>query len=160
MAAVAIPSPSPATATEDTTPSSENNPPAATLSQEEFAAFINDPRLNRVFQLPAELLHGHPGTFQISYADYGFHHEDGGDNELGEEQVLLFFGPLLSSRLWNAAKDGLAKRYRVRLVNVERPGIGRTDSVPAERMLEVWRGTLTSLIQLYTRKDPILLTNC
>jgi len=142
MAAVVIPTISVPPATENNTPSSENNPPPKAVSEEDFNTFINDPRLNRLFELPAELLHGLPQPFQISYADYGFHREAGDDSEPEEEQVLLFFGPLLSSRLWNAAKDELAKRYRVRLVNVERPGIGKTTSVPAGRMLEVWRGKL------------------
>ena len=72
--------------------------------------------------------------------------------EHGEEQVFLFFGPLLSSRLFNTAKDGLAKRYKVRIVNPERPGIGKTDSVPAEKLLEVWRGE-------YTDSDVLLGTS-
>lgn len=117
---------------------------AKTLSSEEFTAFINDPRLNRTFQLPADPSRGRPEPFQVSYADYGFHREDAGDHDGGgeEEQVFLFFGPLLSSRFWNAAKKELAERYKVRIVNAERPGIGKTDSVPAERLLEVWRGEL------------------
>ncbi|ETI29176.1 hypothetical protein G647_01629 [Cladophialophora carrionii CBS 160.54] len=118
---------------------------AKKLSQEEFTAYINDPRLNRTFQLPADPSRGRTTPFQVSYADFGYHREDGHDDH-GEEQVLLFFGPLMSSRLHNAAKDGLAKRYKVRIVNAERPGIGKTDSVPAERLLEVWREAIAALL--------------
>lgn len=138
-----MPSTSLTTATKTTTSShkttTKTTTTAKTLSQEDFTAYINDPRLNRTFQLPADPSRGRPKPFQVSYADFGFHREDTRDDD-GEEQVLLFFGPLVSSRLFNTAKDGLAKRYKVRIVNAERPGIGKTDSVPAERLLEVWRG--------------------
>jgi hypothetical protein len=109
------------------------------LSLEEFNVYIDDPRLSRTFELPADPSRGRPKPFQVSYADYGYHREDAGDDE-GEEHVLLFFGPLMSSRLFNAAKDKLAKRYKVRILNAERPGIGKTDDLPAERLLEVWWG--------------------
>ncbi|EXJ65244.1 hypothetical protein A1O7_01585 [Cladophialophora yegresii CBS 114405] len=115
------------------------------LSPEEVTAYINDPCLNRTFHLPADPLRGRPKPFLVSYADFGFHREGALDDH-GEEQVLLFFGPLVSSRLHNAAKDGLAKSYKVRILNVERPGIGKTDSVPAERLLEVWRGVIAALL--------------
>ncbi|EXJ85984.1 hypothetical protein A1O1_06353 [Capronia coronata CBS 617.96] len=117
-----------------------------TLSPEEFTTYINDPCLNRTFQLPADPSRGRPEAFQVSYADFGYHREDAGDDSDREEQVFLFFGPLMSSRLFHGAKDGLAKRYKVRFVSAERPGIGKTDSVPAERMLEVWREVMPALL--------------
>lgn len=144
MASPDIPLTSPTTATAGKT-ATKTTTTGKTLSQGEFDAFINDPRFNRTFQLPADPSHGRPEPFQVSYADFGFHREDAGDGDGdGEEQVLLFFGPLMSSRFFNAAKDELAKRYKVRIVNAERPGIGKTDSVPAERLLEVWRGESTN----------------
>ncbi|KAF2230349.1 hypothetical protein EV356DRAFT_509172 [Viridothelium virens] len=149
MALVDIPSTSSTLATRTTTSFSrtttKTSTPAISLSPEEFKAYINDPRFNRTFQLPADPSRGRPKPFQISYSDFGFHREDAGDDD-SEEQVLLFFGPLTSSRFFNIAKDGLAKRYKVRVVNAERPGIGKTDSVPAERLLEVWRDAIPALL--------------
>jgi hypothetical protein len=136
MASPDIISNSPATVTNTTTKTTTKD---KALSPEEFTIYINDPRFNRTFQLPANPSRGRPKPFQVSYADFGFHSEDS-SGEDGDEQVLLFFGPLVSSRLFNTAKDGLAKRYKVRILNAERPGIGKTDSVPAERLLEIWRG--------------------
>lgn len=114
-----------------------------TLSKEEFSVYINDPRFNLTFQPPADPSHGRLEPFQVSYADFGFHRDDA-SNDDSAEQVLLFFGPLMSSRLFHTAKDEMAKRYKVRIVNVERPGIGRTDSVPADKLLKVWRGELST----------------
>lgn len=115
------------------------------FSPEEFDAYISDPRFNRIFELPADPSRGRPKPFQVSYADFGFHREDNASDDAEDEQVLLFFGPLVSSRLHNIAKDGLAKRYKVRIVSAERPGIGKTDSVPAEKLLEIWRGKSMNL---------------
>src|ERR1700743_311705 len=105
--------PAPDTSTSTTT---AMNPTTITKtkppSKAELTAFINDPRFNQTFQLPADPSRGRPKPFQVSYADFGFHREDGDQQE--PEQVLLFFGPLMSSRLLNVTKDGLAKRYKVR----------------------------------------------
>ncbi|KIW64358.1 hypothetical protein PV04_09300 [Phialophora macrospora] len=139
MAAAAVPSTSPTTAMKTTTSSAKK------LSPEEFTVYIDDPRLSRTFQLPADPSRGRTKPFQVSYADYGFHRDDTGDDDR-EEHVLLFFGPLMSSRLFNAAKDRLAKRYKVRIVNAERPGIGNTDDVPAEKLLEVWQEAIPALL--------------
>ena len=147
VASLHMPFTSPTAATTTSTPTTNT---AEILSPEDFTAYINDPRLNRTFQLPADPSRSRPKPLQVSYADIGFHREDAGDDD-GEEQVFLFFGPLMSSRLFNTAKDGLAKRYKVRIVNPERPGIGKTDSVPAEKLLEVWRGE-------YTNSDVLLRT--
>lgn len=121
------------------TSSSNNVSLAGGISPEDLDNHISDARLNRTFQLPADPSRGRPRPLQISYADFGFVREDGSD-EGGEERVLLFFGALMSSRLFHAAKDGMAKRYKARIVTAERPGIGKTDSVPAEMRLQVWRG--------------------
>jgi hypothetical protein len=130
-----MPSTAATTATETTT---ETTTATKISSTEEFTAYLSDPRFNRIFQLPADPSRCRPKSLQVSYADYGFHREAaGGDN--GEEQVLLFFGPLMSSRFLNAAKDALAKRYKVRIVSAERPGVGKTDVLPADKRLEVWR---------------------
>ncbi|KAL9095904.1 MAG: hypothetical protein Q9165_001901 [Trypethelium subeluteriae] len=132
MALPDMPSTSSTTPTETTTSSSKTTTKTSTaaksLSPEDFTAYISDSRFNRIFQLPADPSRGHAGD-----------HTD-------EEQVLLFFGPLVSSRLFNTAKEELAKRYKIRIVNAERPGIGKTDSVPAERLLSVWREAIPALL--------------
>lgn len=136
MASADVISSSPAQATAC---ASSSKPKAKAISLDEFNAYVNDPRLNRTFQLPADPSRGRLQPFQVSYADFGFHREDGHDDD-GEERVLLFFGPLMSSRLFNSVKDELAKQYKVRILTAERPGIGKTDDMPAEKLLEIWRG--------------------
>ena len=104
----------------------------------EFNAYINDPRFNQTSQLSLNPSLGLPSPFQISYADFGYRGDD--------EQILLYFGPLMSSRFNSIAKDELAKKYRVRIIYPERPGIGKTDFAPAERLLSVWRQAIPALL--------------
>jgi hypothetical protein len=75
---------------------SKDTSKAATVSQEDFEAWISDERFNCLFQLPADPSHGRPHPLQVSYADYGYRN----DTAKGEEHVLLFFGPLMSSPLF------------------------------------------------------------
>lgn len=124
-------------------------------TKQQYEEYLNDARFHKTFQLPADPSRGREKPFTVKYADFGFHRDDlstdgqqqeereteAGDAE--EEHVILFFGPLLASRLVHVAKDAMFKRHRVRLVNPDRPGIGGTDAVPAEKLLETWRGMLS-----------------
>lgn len=113
------------------------------LSQADFDAWINDPRFNRTFRLPADPAGGDGNKeINVSYADFGYHRDADTveDAVEDEEDVLLFFGPLMSSQFLSAAKDGMAKRHKVRVIHVARPGIGKSDAVPAEKRLEDCRG--------------------
>jgi hypothetical protein len=95
------------------------------------ADFIEDPRFHRVFEFPADPENGRPGVFRVTYADFGYRNESDPD----QENVLLFFGPLMGSRLAHIPKDDLAKRHKIRVINADRPGTGQTERVgPSERM--------------------------
>lgn len=49
------------------------------------------------------------------YADDGFH--DDHEENAGQEDVFLFFGPMMCLRLTHVAKDAEAKRLGVRVVD-------------------------------------------
>lgn len=100
--------------------------------------FLDDPRFSRTFefQLPDHLANGRTAPFKVGYADFGYHDEE----HPGQERVFLYFAPLLSSRLVHVAKDELAKKHKVRIINPDRPGMGMTDGAEADKRLEVWRG--------------------
>ncbi|KAK3307246.1 uncharacterized protein B0T15DRAFT_553729 [Chaetomium strumarium] len=116
--------------------------------------FLNDARFHRTFTLPADPSHGRPRPFTIKYADYGYHnnnHNTAHPEEEEEEQekaerVLLFFSPLMGSRLLHICKDALARRHRIRIINPDRPGIGGTDAAPAGDRLALWRDALPALL--------------
>ncbi|KAK4232750.1 hypothetical protein C8A03DRAFT_39624 [Achaetomium macrosporum] len=104
--------------------------------------FLNDPRFNRTFSLPADPSRGRPRDFTIKYADYGYYNAAHSD----QERVLLFFSPLMGSRLLHICKDDLARKHRIRIINPDRPGIGGTDGAPARDRLALWRDALPALL--------------
>lgn len=98
--------------------------------------FLHDPRFRQTFELPADAARGRPEPLRVTYADYGYRNEAHPE----DENVWLFFGPLVGSRMLHVTKDALAKRHKVRIVSPDRPGIGGTDDVMAERRMPVWLG--------------------
>ncbi|POR34797.1 Uncharacterized protein TPAR_05021 [Tolypocladium paradoxum] len=121
--------------------------PALPLQQGTTAAeldqFLDDPRFTQTFELPADAARGRPEPLRVTYADYGYRNEA----HPGEEKVLLFFAPLVGSRMIHVAKDALAKRHKIRIVNPDRPGIGGTDDVMAERRMPVWLDVIPALLK-------------
>ncbi|RFU79340.1 alpha beta hydrolase fold family [Trichoderma arundinaceum] len=97
---------------------------------------INDPRFNKTIELSVDPAVGCPSSFKVTYADYGYRNEVHPE----EENVFLFYGPLLGSRLAHAAKDGIAKKHKIRILNLDRPGIGGTDAVDVKQRMSLWSG--------------------
>ncbi|KAL3952603.1 hypothetical protein ACCO45_012546 [Purpureocillium lilacinum] len=121
----------------------DDNTTVTDASPASYDSFLRDPRFRRTFTLPADAAKGRPEELQVTYADYGYRNEQEGPDD---ENVLLFFAPLLGSRMWHVAKDALAKRHKVRIINVDRPGVGGTGEVPAERRVAVWRDVIMGLL--------------
>ncbi|KAF9882299.1 interferon-induced gtp-binding protein mx2 [Colletotrichum karsti] len=102
---------------------------ASTTTQEEqvfpdAAEYLSDPRFHQSFTLPADP--SLPPDFKVTYSDYGFRDAEHPDRE----NVLLWCSGLLGSRYLHIAKDSLAKRHKVRIIDIDRPGFGGTTPVP------------------------------
>ncbi|KAI0125982.1 hypothetical protein BJ170DRAFT_702897 [Xylariales sp. AK1849] len=104
-------------------------------------AYIGDARFSQTFTLPPGP--GRPEPFQVTYSDYGYRNPA----EPEQENVLLFCGPLLCTRFLHIAKDELAKRHHVRIINPDRPGIGGTTAVDAHLRLNIWLEIVPALMQ-------------
>lgn len=102
------------------------------------ADYVNDPRFSRTFELPADPARGRTKPFKVTYADYGYRNEDHPE----QENVLLFFGSLMASRLIHIPKDELAKKYKIRIIDPDRPGVGGTDDVDVKNRMSTWLGTI------------------
>jgi hypothetical protein len=100
------------------------------------SSYIDDPRFNRVFRYHPDPINGRATEFTVKYADYGYHNE----GKPLQENVFLFYGSLLASRLVHIAKDRLAKEHRIRIIHLDRPGIGGTDSSDGYNSMTLWRG--------------------
>ncbi|XWX01734.1 hypothetical protein V2A60_009763 [Cordyceps javanica] len=103
---------------------------------------FDDPRFSREYRLPENTVEGRPEALKITYADYGYRNEENPE----EENVFLFFPPLLGSRWMHIAKDDLAKKHKVRIINIERPGYGGTDEVEVQDRLRVWQCAIPALL--------------
>ncbi|WYZ41799.1 hypothetical protein EsH8_V_000694 [Colletotrichum jinshuiense] len=105
------------------------------------AEFLNDPRFHQTFTLPAGPNRPHP--FQVTYSDYGYRNVD----DPSREHVMLLCGPLLGSRYLHIAKDELAKKYGVRIINPDRPGFGGTSEVGVQDRVRVWLEMVPALLE-------------
>ncbi|KAF5977303.1 alpha beta hydrolase fold family [Fusarium coicis] len=112
---------------------------ATTAGVKDPEAFLQDRRFSQTFQLPADPSDDH-GSLQVKYSDYGYHNA-------ADENVLLFFAPLCASRIFHCAKDELAKKYRVRIVVMDRPGFGGTDPVKVEKRPAMCRKMTLALLK-------------
>ncbi|CAF3615085.1 unnamed protein product [Fusarium graminearum] len=105
--------------------------------------FLKDPRFSQTFQIEADPSNGFPTAIKVKYADYGYRNP----SDPSEENVLLFFAPLCASRIIHCAKDELAKKHRVRVVTMDRPGFGGTDPVKLEQRAVLCRKMTLALLR-------------
>ncbi|KAF5027127.1 hypothetical protein F66182_753 [Fusarium sp. NRRL 66182] len=104
--------------------------------------FLQDLRFNQHFQLPADPSDDHP-SLRVKYADYGYRNQ----TKPEDENVLLFFAPMCASRMIHVGKDELAKKYRVRIIVVDRPGFGGTEPVKLENRAFLCRKITLALLR-------------
>lgn len=111
---------------------------AQTAESPSIDGFLQDPRFHQSFTFPVNPSEGeNQTTLQVKYVDFGYRNEANPE----EENVLLFFPPLMASRLLHITKDDLAKRHKVRFISLDRPGFGGTDEVALEKRVSISRGT-------------------
>lgn len=99
-------------------------------------AFVDDPRFHQEFDLLPSPESGRDYTIKVTYADYGYRNEAHPE----EETVLLWFGPMMASRLVGILRDKMARREKIRVISFDRPGMGGTDAVPGESRIRICRG--------------------
>jgi hypothetical protein len=100
--------------------------------------YLADIRFHRVLWLPPDsdpdsrLARSTP--LRVTYADLG----DSKGN------VALFCGGLFGSRYTLALADELAKRKKVRLIWLDKPGVRVSESVCMEQKVKTWLGVCSS----------------
>jgi hypothetical protein len=53
---------------------------------------------------------------------------------------MLYIGGMFAGRYQALTVDERAKKYRVRIIFVDRPGIGGTEKVPLDQRVSTWLG--------------------
>ncbi|KAK0648581.1 hypothetical protein B0T16DRAFT_456048 [Cercophora newfieldiana] len=99
--------------------------------------FLSHPQFHRTFTVNPTPENGFTTPFTVKYADFG---------DTSSSNVLLFFGPLMGSRFIQTPKHALALRQHIRIIDVDRPGMGGSDPAPAGERLRIWRVVIPSLL--------------
>ena len=102
------------------------------------AATLADIRFHQSFYLDADLSAGRAKRLRITYSDFGHRPLPATDDH--DNAVVLFCGGLMGGR-WNLTmSDGLAREMKVRVLVVDRPGMGGSDQVRLDRRIQTWLG--------------------
>jgi pimeloyl-ACP methyl ester carboxylesterase len=95
--------------------------------------FLSDRRFHQIYVLPPNLETGREQAHRFSYADYG---------DSSSNAVVLLSGALMGTRFGYAPMDQLANAYNVRIIHVDRPGIGGSDPIELEKRIQIWLGQI------------------
>ncbi len=103
-----------------------------------------DIRLHRSFQLPPNPSIGRNQTIRVSYSDVGYPASSRLDHS--EMPVVLWASGMFGGRYQAFANDDLCKKYRVRFLAIDRPGLGGTGSVNLNQRIDTWLDMVPALL--------------
>ncbi|CAI7622388.1 unnamed protein product [Penicillium glandicola] len=113
----------------------EHNPE----SPRSFAAsYVSNSRFHRSFTIEPTPTHG---PLNVTYADYGRE-----PDENGTTPTLLFMPGMFSSRYIGICLHAIAEKWGVRVLVVDRPGMGNSTDVPLAQRVSTWIETVPRLL--------------
>lgn len=88
---------------------------------------------------------------RVSYSDVGYSApssttDERGDSESEEIPVVLWASGMFGGRYQAFANDDLCKKYRVRFLAIDRPGIGGTETVNLNQRIATWLDMVPALL--------------
>ncbi|KAE8147666.1 hypothetical protein BDV25DRAFT_159840 [Aspergillus avenaceus] len=113
-------------------------------------SYISNSRFHRRFTLPATTDHG---PLTISYADLG------ADPDLNPPTILFMPG-MFASRYLGAFFHTIAKNYGVRVLVVDRFGMGSTTDVPLQQRVPIWVELVPRLLAHLHVAHVALMSHC
>ncbi|KAF2687376.1 hypothetical protein K458DRAFT_296874 [Lentithecium fluviatile CBS 122367] len=99
--------------------------------------YLCDRRFHQSFTLPPNPAIGRKKPYRVSFADYG---------DANSKAVVLFCGAFGTARFDYWHLDLAAKRYKVRIVCPDRPGIGGSDPVDLHKRIDMWLEIVPQLL--------------
>ena len=109
-----------------------------------------DIRLHRSFLLAPSSSIGRDRSIRVTYSDVGYSAADEKKStEIPHDYeipVLLWCGGQFGGRYFAFANDELAKRYKIRFLAIDRPGIGGTEGVPLNQRIATWLDMVQGLL--------------
>ncbi|KAL7811399.1 alpha/beta-hydrolase [Trichoderma gracile] len=95
--------------------------------------YISDARFNQKFSLSND---ENQEAITVSFADVGFKPESPTDSR--STPTVLFIPGMFGSRYISAVLDPVARRYGVRVLVIDRPGMGFSTEVPLSQRIPTW----------------------
>ncbi|KAF7562251.1 hypothetical protein G7046_g1894 [Stylonectria norvegica] len=117
--------------------SSESDSAAAKALQ-----YISNDRFRRRFTLPAAVNHG---ALEVSYADVGVVQDP--SNVESVPPAILFMPGMFASRYLSVGLHAIAEKLGVRVLVVDRPGMGDSTDVPLGQRISVWVELVPRLLE-------------
>ncbi|KAK2609201.1 hypothetical protein QQS21_002283 [Conoideocrella luteorostrata] len=99
-----------------------------------YAQYLERPSFHRKFTLPATADHG---ALDVGFSDLGRQPASTGDQE-DSLPVVLFMPGMFASRLHGVLMDVVGQKIGVRVVTVDRPGMGQSTDVKLTQRVAIW----------------------
>ncbi|KAJ6190844.1 hypothetical protein N7519_000865 [Penicillium mononematosum] len=101
-------------------------------------SYVSNPRFHRSFTIEPTPTHG---PLNVTYADYGRE-----PDENGTTPTLLLMPGMFSSRYIGICLHTIAEKWGVRVLVVDRPGMGGSTDVPLSQRVSTWIETVPRLL--------------
>ncbi|KAJ5333964.1 uncharacterized protein N7506_007747 [Penicillium brevicompactum] len=95
-------------------------------------SYISNSRFHRCFTIESSVI---DGPLKVSYAEYG---KQPTESESVPTPTLLLMPGMFSSRYLGVCLHAIAEKLGVRILVVDRPGMGNTTDVPLAKRVSVW----------------------
>ncbi|OAP64347.1 hypothetical protein AYL99_00319 [Fonsecaea erecta] len=112
-----------------------------------------DIHLHKSFILPASAVPNAREDLRITYSDLGYHPDstkklaDGGDGDAGSDPCVVFFiGGLLGGRYILCRSASVARRLKIRIISMDRPGLGGSTRVPLDQRVATQVAAVPALL--------------
>jgi pimeloyl-ACP methyl ester carboxylesterase len=114
-------------------------------------AKLSDIRLNQCFYLGSDDVPKGLGRLRVTYSDIGCdptHHAlTKGEDDDNELCVVLFIGGLVGGRFTMIRSARLARRLKIRILTIDKPGTGGSTPVPLEHRTAVHLAAIPALLK-------------
>ncbi|KAE8415052.1 hypothetical protein BDV36DRAFT_263764 [Aspergillus pseudocaelatus] len=128
--------------------SADSNSPRAIAHR-----YISNSRFHRRYTLPATADHD---SLTFTYADVGFTSNSTNLNP----QTILFMPGMFASRYLGVFIHAIAEKLGVRVLIVDRPGMGNSTDVPLDQRLSVWVELVPRLLAHLEIEHVALVSHC
>ncbi|PTB64945.1 hypothetical protein BBK36DRAFT_1170610 [Trichoderma citrinoviride] len=102
-------------------------------ARDQALSYISDPRFTQKFTLPEG---ENQDAITVSFADVGFKPDSATAGR--STPTVLFIPGMFGSRYIGAVLDPVARKYGVRVLVIDRPGMGFSTDVPLSRRIPTW----------------------